>query len=253
MPQIYRDIELNSVWEGSGNVAALDVLARAAKEPEGLPAFLAECEEAAGADARLDDHLSRVREGMAALGGPDTQWLARRAVEDLGRGAPGEPASAARTARGRGRLLRRRGSGAAAGRSARCRRASTRRRSSTGRSRCRRARVEQLSTLTYEVDGPDRADHARPPRARQRDHARDAARARRVRRARRPRPRRPRDRARRERQGLLRRLRPRGERRGVDGRGSARPPPRPARRSTPPSRRRTTTPPAPGTRWSTTR
>jgi len=84
MPQIYRDIELNSVWEGSGNVAALDVLRAAAKEPEGLPAFLEECELAAGGDARLDDHLARVREGMSALGGPDTQWQARRAVEDLG-------------------------------------------------------------------------------------------------------------------------------------------------------------------------
>ena len=26
MPQLYRDIGLNSVWEGAGNVAALDVL-----------------------------------------------------------------------------------------------------------------------------------------------------------------------------------------------------------------------------------
>ena len=71
------------------------------------------------------------------------------------------------------------------------------------------SRAVEPETLTYERDGPDRADHARPPRARQRDHARDAARARRLRRARQPRPRGPRDRARRQRHRLLRRLRPR--------------------------------------------
>ena len=64
MPRLYRDSPLNSIWEGSGNVAALDVLRAMAKEPEGLPAFLAECEQAAGADARLDAHLDR-REGGA--------------------------------------------------------------------------------------------------------------------------------------------------------------------------------------------
>jgi putative acyl-CoA dehydrogenase len=80
---IYRDIEINSIWEGSGNVAALDVLRAAAKEPEGPAAFFAECELATGANALLDDHLMRLREGMAALAGDDPQWHARRAVEDL--------------------------------------------------------------------------------------------------------------------------------------------------------------------------
>src|SRR5207237_10627280 len=44
MPLLYRDAPLNSIWEGSGNVSALDVLRAMAKDPEGLPAFLAECE-----------------------------------------------------------------------------------------------------------------------------------------------------------------------------------------------------------------
>ena len=57
LPLLYRDAPLNSIWEGSGNVAALDVLRAIVKEPEGLPAFLAECELAAGADPRLDAHL----------------------------------------------------------------------------------------------------------------------------------------------------------------------------------------------------
>ena len=57
MPRLLRDSPLNSIWEGSGNVAALDVLRALAREQDGLPAFLAEVEQAAGADARLDAHV----------------------------------------------------------------------------------------------------------------------------------------------------------------------------------------------------
>ena len=48
MPRLLRDSPLNSIWEGSGNVAALDVLRVMAKEPEALPAFMAELEQARG-------------------------------------------------------------------------------------------------------------------------------------------------------------------------------------------------------------
>jgi putative acyl-CoA dehydrogenase len=87
LPLLYRDAPLNSIWEGSGNVAALDVLRAMVKEPEGLPAFLAECELAAGADARLDAHMARVRsetsEVFASAGVGGAQFNARRVVEDL--------------------------------------------------------------------------------------------------------------------------------------------------------------------------
>ena len=93
MPLLYRDAPLNSIWEGSGNVAALDVLRAMVKEPDGLPAFLAECELAAGADPRLDAHLARVRargERRVRRGRADaeqrlydSQFQARRVVEDL--------------------------------------------------------------------------------------------------------------------------------------------------------------------------
>jgi putative acyl-CoA dehydrogenase len=94
MPLLYRDSPLNSIWEGSGNVAALDVLRAVVREPEGLPAFLAECETAAGADARLDQHLARTRERVQAVfaGRPgasvearlyESQFEARRMVEEL--------------------------------------------------------------------------------------------------------------------------------------------------------------------------
>jgi putative acyl-CoA dehydrogenase len=84
MPLLYRDAPLNSIWEGSGNVAALDVLRAMVKEPDGLPAFLAECELGAGADARLDAHLERVRLRLTeAFADEEPQFLARRVVEDL--------------------------------------------------------------------------------------------------------------------------------------------------------------------------
>jgi putative acyl-CoA dehydrogenase len=84
MPLLYRDAPLNSIWEGSGNVAALDVMRAMVKEPEGLPAFIAECELAAGGDARLDSHLRRLREHIKAVfSSEDPQFEARRIVEDL--------------------------------------------------------------------------------------------------------------------------------------------------------------------------
>ena len=66
MPLLYRDAPLGSIWEGSGNVAALDVLRAIVKEPDGLPAFMAECELAAGGDRRLDAHLDARRSERAA-------------------------------------------------------------------------------------------------------------------------------------------------------------------------------------------
>jgi len=83
LPRLLRDSPLNGIWEGSGNVMSLDVLRAMAREPDGLPAFLAECELARGADARLDAHLDSLPATLGALSGEDAQWLARRAVEDL--------------------------------------------------------------------------------------------------------------------------------------------------------------------------
>jgi putative acyl-CoA dehydrogenase len=78
MPRLLRDSPLNSIWEGSGNVSALDVLRALAKEPEALPAFLAECELGRGANAALDAHLDRM------LATPqDPEFEARRVVSDL--------------------------------------------------------------------------------------------------------------------------------------------------------------------------
>jgi putative acyl-CoA dehydrogenase len=78
--QFYRDIQINTVWEGSGNVVALDILRALAKSPQSADVFLAECELARGGDPRLDAHLDRCR---AALALTEPEWQARALVEDL--------------------------------------------------------------------------------------------------------------------------------------------------------------------------
>ncbi|MDE3133027.1 MAG: acyl-CoA dehydrogenase family protein [Acidobacteriota bacterium] len=80
MPALYRGAPLNSIWEGSGNVAALDVLRALAREPEAVAAFTAECELARGGDRRLDAHLDRL---AAASAVSPTEYGARRMVEEL--------------------------------------------------------------------------------------------------------------------------------------------------------------------------
>ncbi|WP_299057148.1 acyl-CoA dehydrogenase family protein [uncultured Nocardioides sp.] len=54
MPLLFRESPLNSVWEGSGNVNALDVLRALGREPAALDAWVDEVGRARGADARLD-------------------------------------------------------------------------------------------------------------------------------------------------------------------------------------------------------
>lgn len=81
MPRLFRESPLNSIWEGSGNVAALDVLRALTREPQVLAAYEAEVAAAAGADARLDAAVRRVRDELADH--TDLELRARRVVERL--------------------------------------------------------------------------------------------------------------------------------------------------------------------------
>ncbi|MFC4590415.1 acyl-CoA dehydrogenase family protein [Sphaerisporangium corydalis] len=81
MPRLFRESPLNGIWEGSGNVAALDVLRSTAKEPETLDAFFTEVGLAAGGDHRLD---AAIREAKDSLTDTATiEYRARRVVEGL--------------------------------------------------------------------------------------------------------------------------------------------------------------------------
>lgn len=65
LPLLYREAPLNSVWEGSGNVNALDVLRALGREPEALDAWITEVGRARGGDARLD---RAIEDALALLG-----------------------------------------------------------------------------------------------------------------------------------------------------------------------------------------
>ena len=82
MPRLYRESPLNSIWEGSGNVIALDALRAVAKSPASLEAFFAEVDLASGADARLDAYVGSVRKELTDDAEGIEGW-ARRLVEKL--------------------------------------------------------------------------------------------------------------------------------------------------------------------------
>jgi len=65
MPRLYREAPLLSVWEGSGNVAALDVLRAMARQPESLEAFFDELDDSAGGDHRLDSAVEKLKASFA--------------------------------------------------------------------------------------------------------------------------------------------------------------------------------------------
>jgi putative acyl-CoA dehydrogenase len=81
LPRLYRESPLNSIWEGSGNVNALDVLRAVSREPEAVAAFLDEVELAAGADRRLDAAVERLRNELRDE--EELEPRARRLVERL--------------------------------------------------------------------------------------------------------------------------------------------------------------------------
>ncbi|WP_406692700.1 acyl-CoA dehydrogenase family protein [Saccharopolyspora sp. ID03-671] len=65
MPRLYREAPLMSIWEGSGNVTALDLLRALAKQPSTRDALLAELDAATGENATYDAAVRRVRTELA--------------------------------------------------------------------------------------------------------------------------------------------------------------------------------------------
>ncbi|MER5882915.1 acyl-CoA dehydrogenase family protein [Streptomyces sp. NPDC001941] len=81
MPRLLREAPLNSVWEGSGNVQALDVLRALGREPRALDAYLKEVGRARGADHRLDAAIKDLLTELSDLDGIEAR--ARRLVERM--------------------------------------------------------------------------------------------------------------------------------------------------------------------------
>ena len=86
LARLYREAPLNSIWEGSGNVNALDVLRAVGREPLAVEALDKELAQARGLDRRVDAAVDRTLTAMRAAVSADpvdSQLGARRLVQDL--------------------------------------------------------------------------------------------------------------------------------------------------------------------------
>ena len=81
MPRLFRESPVNAIWEGSGNVIALDTLRAMATAPAATEAFVGELDGARGIDTRLDAAIDRVGSAIAEMAGGEAG--ARRLVEQL--------------------------------------------------------------------------------------------------------------------------------------------------------------------------
>jgi putative acyl-CoA dehydrogenase len=79
MPRLYREAPLMSIWEGSGNVAALDALRAMTREPQAVEAFFTEVELARGQDSRFDDALAMLTKEFADH--ENREYRARHLIE----------------------------------------------------------------------------------------------------------------------------------------------------------------------------
>lgn len=81
LPRLLCESPLNSLWEGAGNVQALDVLRALRREPAALNAYLTEIGRARGADHRLDRAIKELLTELADLEGIEAR--ARRLAERM--------------------------------------------------------------------------------------------------------------------------------------------------------------------------
>jgi len=81
LPRLYRDVPVNSIWEGSGNVQCLDVLRSISKEPQSVEALLNEIKSASGANKHFDNFTRNIKKELLNI--DNLELRARRVVEKL--------------------------------------------------------------------------------------------------------------------------------------------------------------------------
>lgn len=86
LPRLYREAPVNSIWEGSGNINALDLLRALATSPDSLDAWLGEVAPVRGIDPAADQALVGVLDALA--GSPEdleprARWLAEQMAQLL--------------------------------------------------------------------------------------------------------------------------------------------------------------------------
>src|SRR5262249_30222587 len=82
LPRIFRELPVNSIWEGSGNVMCLDVLRALARTEGSVEALAQELGEGASADARAKEFVGRLMRRLAGRE-QDDESQARALTRDL--------------------------------------------------------------------------------------------------------------------------------------------------------------------------
>jgi putative acyl-CoA dehydrogenase len=80
LPRLYRELPVNSIWEGSGNVMCLDVARTVARERTAVEALLAELARARGRHRLFDAASTDLRH---QLGAPIEPQHARRITQSI--------------------------------------------------------------------------------------------------------------------------------------------------------------------------
>lgn len=81
MPRLYREAPLMGIWEGSGNVSALDTLRAMASRPECVDVLFGELAKTTGQDPRLDTHVGALKPALEDV--ETIQYRARKVAEDI--------------------------------------------------------------------------------------------------------------------------------------------------------------------------
>ena len=81
MPRLYREAPLMGIWEGSGNVSALDTLRAMATRPECVEVLFDELSGPAAQDARLGAHVARLAASLTDAA--TLEYRARQVAEDI--------------------------------------------------------------------------------------------------------------------------------------------------------------------------
>ncbi|MFP6562742.1 acyl-CoA dehydrogenase family protein [Paraburkholderia sp. B3] len=82
MGRLYREAPVISIWEGSGNVMALDMLRAVAREPDALGALIGDLATVCRDDARLRPHLEAIPRALRQ-DGETLEFTARREAQRL--------------------------------------------------------------------------------------------------------------------------------------------------------------------------
>ncbi|MDY6998803.1 MAG: acyl-CoA dehydrogenase family protein, partial [Actinomycetota bacterium] len=81
MPRLFREAPLMGIWEGSGNVSALDTLRAMATRPECVEVLFDELAATGGQDPRLDAHIATLKSALEDLA--TIEYRARQVAEDI--------------------------------------------------------------------------------------------------------------------------------------------------------------------------